>query len=210
MTRTTCEAETITGRVRGAVDRAVHTFLGVPYGASTAGAGRFRPPSPPVPWRNVRDCLDYGPSCPQMTAEQFTGMSIPAEAEPLTGVRSIESLTDEDCLVLNVWTPTLGGSGRLPVLVWLHGGGWSVGSASWPMYAFDNLARRQDVVMVGLNHRVGSLGFMDLSSVHPALADSGLVGMLDIVAALGSTFEQGITVPRSTRSMRFAPVRRRR
>jgi para-nitrobenzyl esterase len=119
-----------------------------------------------------------------MTTEQFTGMAIPAEAEPLTGIRSVEAVTGEDCLVLNVWTPTLDASARLPVLVWLHGGGWSIGSASWPMYEFDNLARKQDVVMVGLNHRVGSLGFLDLSSLHPDFAHSGLVGMLDIVAAL--------------------------
>jgi para-nitrobenzyl esterase len=184
MTSTTCETETTAGRVRGTVDHGVRAFLGVPYGGPTAGEGRFRPPSPAVPWRGVRPCQAYGPSCPQMTTEQFTGMPVPAEAEPLTGFRAVESVTGEDCLVLNVWTPSLDPSAGLPVLVWLHGGGWSIGSASWPMYEFDNLARRHDVVMVGLNHRVGSLGFLDLSSLDPELAESGLVGMLDIVAAL--------------------------
>jgi para-nitrobenzyl esterase len=183
MTKTTCETETTAGRVGGRVDRGVHAFLGVPYGGPTGGDGRFRPPSPAVSWRGVRQCLDYGPSCPQMTTEQFTGMPVPAEAEPLTGFRAVESVTGEDCLVLNVWTPSLDPSAGLPVLVWLHGGGWSIGSASWPMYEFDNLARNHDVVMVGLNHRVGSLGFLDLSSLDPDFAGSGLVGMLDIVAA---------------------------
>lgn len=111
-------------------------------------------------------------------------MEIPPEAEPLTGAKAAETWTDEDCLVLNIWTPVLEPTARLPVLVWLHGGGWSVGSASWPLYAFDNLAREREVVMVSVNHRVGSLGFLDLSWLDPELVDSGMVGMLDIVAAL--------------------------
>jgi para-nitrobenzyl esterase len=184
MTKATCETETTAGRVSGRADRGVNVFLGIPYGGPTGGDARFRPPGPALPWRGVRECLEHGPSCPQMTTEQFTGMPVPAEAEPLTGFRAVELVTGEDCLVLNVWTPALDRSAGLPVLVWLHGGGWSIGSASWPMYEFDNLAREHGVVMVGLNHRVGSLGFLDLSSLDPDLAESGLVGMLDVVAAL--------------------------
>jgi para-nitrobenzyl esterase len=100
------------------------------------------------------------------------------------GVWVRERETGEDCLVLNVWTPAVGDSGARPVLVWLHGGGMSVGSASWPLYDFTNLARNNDVVVVGLNHRLGILGFLDVSHLGEEFADSGNVGMLDIVAAL--------------------------
>jgi para-nitrobenzyl esterase len=120
-----------------------------------------------------------------MTVEQFTGQSIDPEIGKLMGILGSEPTTGEDCLVLNVWTPTVDSTSALPVLVWLHGGGWSVGSASWPLYEFDNLARDNDVVVVGLNHRVGVLGFLDLSPFGDEFADSGNVGMLDIVAALG-------------------------
>ena len=86
--------------------------------------------------------------------------------------------------MLNVWTPGAGDGAARPVLVWLHGGGMSVGSASWPLYDFTNLARNNDVVVVGINHRLGVLGFLDVSHLGDEFADSGNVGMLDIVAAL--------------------------
>jgi para-nitrobenzyl esterase len=113
-------------------------------------------------------------------------LGIPArpESEPMMGTWSCERATSEDCLTLNVWSPALDEPAGLPVLVWLHGGGWSIGSASWPLYDFSNLARHGRVVMVSVNHRLGILGFLDLSSSGERFADSGNAGMLDVVAAL--------------------------
>jgi para-nitrobenzyl esterase len=181
--------ETASGGIRGAQHAGVWAFKGIPYGADTGGPARFQRPGPPRPWPGVRDCLDYGPSCPQITAEQLLGIPARPESEPLMGTWSYERVTSEDCLTLNVWTPALDepvldGSGGLPVLVWLHGGGWSIGSASWPLYDFSNLARHGRVVMVGVNHRLGILGFLDLSASGERFADSGNAGMLDVVAAL--------------------------
>ena len=132
----------------------------------------------------MRDCVDYGPSCPQMAVGEMTGQELPAEIESMIGVWNHERQTSEDCLVLNVWTPSTDDGGTRPVLVWLHGGGMAVGSASWPLYDFTNLARNNDVVVVGVNHRLGVLGFLDVSHLGSEFADSGNVGMLDIVAAL--------------------------
>ena len=128
--------------------------------------------------------MEYGPSCPQVTVAQMTGQELPAEIETFMGVWNHERRTGEDCLVLNVWTPRVGDGASRPVLVWLHGGGMAVGSASWPLYDFTNLARNNDVVVVGMNHRLGVLGFLDVSHLGDEFADSGNVGMLDIVAAL--------------------------
>jgi len=178
------DVETAGGTVRGANRSGVWAFKGIPYGADTAGQGRFRPPRPPRPWPGVRECLDYGPSCPQITSEQMLGIPIPPESESMMGVWAYERVTSEDCLALNVWTPVLDATARLPVLVWLHGGGWSIGSASAPLYDFSNLSRHGRVVTVGVNHRLGILGFMDLSASGERFAESGNVGMLDIVAAL--------------------------
>ncbi|MGO8862339.1 MAG: carboxylesterase/lipase family protein [Acidimicrobiales bacterium] len=172
------------GTIRGIDEAGVRVFKGVPYGDDTSGEGRFQPARPPRSWSGVRDCTGYGPSCPQMTVEQMLGVPVPPQSDGHMGTRSFEPVTGEDCLVLNVWTPTAGPSAGLPVLVWLHGGGWSTGSASWPLYDFANLARHGDVVVVGINHRVGLLGFLDLSFVGERFADSGNVGMLDVVAAL--------------------------
>lgn len=178
------DIKTTSGTVRGVAMEGVFAFKGIPYGDDTSGEGRFRPPRPPRPWSGVRDCVDYGPSCPQMTTEEMLGMPLPPESESFNGTHSYERVTGEDCLVLNVWTPAPEASAGLPVLVWLHGGGWGTGSASWPVYDFTNLANHGNAVVVGINHRVGILGFLDLSSLADEFADSGNVGMLDVVAAL--------------------------
>ena len=178
------DVATTAGMIRGAYDNSIWSFKGIAYGADTGGRGRFRPPKPPVPWSGVRSCVDYGPSCPQMTIEQMLGVAPSALAEEYMGVLNTEVAVSEDCLVLNVWTPDLEAGAAKPVLVWLHGGGWSTGSASWPLYDFTNFARNRDAVVVGINHRLGILGFLDLSSHGDGYADSGNVGMLDVVAAL--------------------------
>ena len=178
------EVATTAGMIRGAFDDLIWSFKGIPYGADTGGRGRFRPPRPPTSWSGVRSCVDYGPSCPQMTIEQMLGVAPSALAEEYMGVLNTEVAVSEDCLVLNVWTPGLDAAAAKPVLVWLHGGGWSTGSASWPLYDFTNFARNRDAVVVGINHRLGILGFLDLSSHGDGYADSGNVGMLDVVACL--------------------------
>ncbi|WP_007512454.1 carboxylesterase/lipase family protein [Pseudofrankia saprophytica] len=181
--------ETASGAVRGAENDGVVSFKGIPYGDDTGGDARFLPPRPAPAWSGVRDCLTYGPSCPQPSSEEVTGASRPIDMERMTGIWNYERQLGEDCLVLNVWAPTgavgaPGAGARRPVLVWLHGGAFTIGSASWPLYDFTNLARNNDVVMVGVNHRIGALGFLDLSHLGDEFADSANAGMLDIVAAL--------------------------
>lgn len=176
--------EISTGSIAGSESDGVQSFKGIPYGASTAGPWRFRPARPPRSWTGVRECVEYGPSCPQITVEQMTGTAVPLEAIEYMGVLPTEPYVSEDCLALNVWTPTADTGANLPVVVWLHGGGLSTGSASWPLYDFSNLARNRQVVAVGVNHRLGILGFLDLSHLGEEYADSGNVGILDVVAAL--------------------------
>jgi para-nitrobenzyl esterase len=174
-------ATTKTGQVGGATENAIHSFKGIPYGAPTGGSHRFLPPRPVAPWAGVRDATRYGPSCPQ------TGMSggrwSPDEA-PFAGF-SDPTFLDEDCLVLNVWTPAIDDGAKRPVMVWLHGGGLHAGTGSSPLYDGAALARRGDVVVVTINHRLGILGYLHLG---PHMGEdyqaSGMVGMLDIVAAL--------------------------
>jgi para-nitrobenzyl esterase len=158
--------DTTAGKIRGFVNRDIHTFKGIPYGASTAGKNRFMPPAKMPAWSGTRDATTFGPTAPQA--------SPPAGAAP-----------GEDCLVLNVFTPEAGDRQKRPVMVWLHGGGFRSGSGSAPVLDGTSLAHTQDVVVVTLNHRLNVFGFTYLAEAAGAeFASSGAVGMLDLVAAL--------------------------
>ena len=176
-------AETAFGKVRGIDNNGIKIFKGIPYGADTSGINRFMPPVEPSKWTGIRDALKYGHSAPQSDpaaaplpagALTISGQGLPAEGE--------------DCLVLNVWTPAVGSAGdtnrKRPVMVWCHGGGFATGSGSSPDNDGTNLARRGDVVVVTINHRLNVLGFANLSDFSSDFAASGDVGMLDIVQAL--------------------------
>lgn len=164
------------GRVRGVLDHGVFAFKGVPYGAPTSGARRFRPPAPPEPWTGVRNAFVFGPICPQHVYGRG--------ARPRLLDMPQYDYSDEDCLVLNVWTPGVGDGVRRPVMVWLHGGAFLMGTANRPATWGANLARRRDVVVVSVHHRLHALGHLDLSAYGDEYAESANVGMLDIVAAL--------------------------
>jgi para-nitrobenzyl esterase len=162
-------AATSAGRVRGAMAEGINVFKGIPYGASTAGKNRFMPPVKPAPWTDIRDALAYGPTAPQVVGRARRG--VPAEGE--------------DCLVLNVWTPALGSGRGRPVMVWLHGGGFSYGTGSDAILDGTSLARTGDVVVVTINHRLNVFGYTYLGDAGGSeFALSGGAGMLDIVAAL--------------------------
>ena len=153
------------GPVRGTAQDGVGAFLGIPYAAPPVGELRWKPPQKPAPWSGVLEASSFGPACPQ--------------AGPL------EAASCEDCLYLNVWTPARASGTKLPVMVWLHGGGFNFGAASQPEYHGRNLAR-QGVVVVTVNYRLGPLGYL----AHPALAAespsamAGNYGLLDQIEAL--------------------------
>jgi len=167
------------GKVRGISADGVCAFKGVHYGASPEGAGRFMPAAPPKPWIGVFDALEYGTMAPQILSSA-TGSDIRIAMGDIFGPGDV----GEDCLVLNVWTPSVA-RGKRPVMVWLHGGGYTGGSDGAPTYDGANLARKQDVVVVGINHRLNVFGYLYLGEIAgEKYADSGNVGMLDIVLAL--------------------------
>jgi para-nitrobenzyl esterase len=151
-------AETEYGRVRGASVRGVHIFRGIPYGGPTEGAGRFLPPSKPAKWAGVRDATVTGPRCVQGQGNIFLH---PIIGEYFAGGRSdrvelAKQMDSENCLNLNVLTPGL--RGKRPVMVYLHGGGLTSGSSALTLFS-DGLVREQDVVLVGVNHRLNVFGY---------------------------------------------------
>ena len=172
-------ADTAFGKIRGVDVSGIKTFKGIPYGATTAGKNRFMPPAAPTKWTGVRDALKYGPSAPQRNPDT------PAPASPLATATAGLPGEGEDCLVLNVWTPAVNDGRKRPVMFWCHGGGFATGSGSSPGTDGTNLARRGDVVVVSINHRLNVLGFTNLVEAFGRdYAQSGDVGMLDIVQAL--------------------------
>jgi para-nitrobenzyl esterase len=171
----TAVVETTHGKVRGGSDRGVDHFKGVPYGDTTAGGNRFLLPQPVRPWTGIQEAVAYGARAPQKDRPVK-----PANA----WIRS-DTPTGEDCLVLNVFTPSATDGGKRPVMVWLHGGGYNAGSGDAPGLDGTNLAKIGDVVVVTLNHRLNAFGYSTLAGLDDArYADSGNAGMLDIVAAL--------------------------
>jgi para-nitrobenzyl esterase len=158
--------ETSNGKIRGYGRRGIIKFKGIPYAASPAGNGRFKPPAPIDPWTGVRDVLEYGPIAPQPQSnleKLFGGMRVQNEAE---------------CLTLNIWTPGVD-SAKRPVMFFIHGGAFVTGTGA----SLDGtrLALRGDVVVVSINYRLGVLGFLYLPDEPDA---SPNVGLLDMVAAL--------------------------
>jgi len=170
--------QTRAGRMRGTVREGVKVFLGVPYGADTGGKNRWLPPKPVVPWSGVRDATVFGPAPPQLNP---IGAPLQEETELLQ-----KGPCGEDCLKLNIYTPAVGASsGQRAVMVWFHGGGFAAGSGNAASYDGVNLARKQDVVLVSVTHRLNHFGFLYLEEAFGAeYADSGNVGMLDCIAAL--------------------------
>jgi len=172
-------ADTAFGKIRGVESDGIKIFRGVPYGASTAGKNRFMPPVDPAKWTSVLETREFGHSAPQTepgVRRVTSDIAVAAAGLPTEG---------EDCLVLNVWTPAVNDGKKRPVMFWCHGGGFASGSGSSGGTDGGNLARRGDVVVVSINHRLNVLGFTYLAEFGgPDFAQSGDVGMLDIVHAL--------------------------
>lgn len=172
-------ADTTSGKIRGFTDQSILIFKSIPYGEDTTKR-RFQPPAKPTPWFGIRDCLAFGPQAPQpIHAHEGRSTFSPLDEPSPTN--------SEDCLRLNIWTPSL--NGKRPVLVYIHGGAYSSSSPNGPVYDGVRLARRGDVVVVTLTHRLNLFGYLYLSKLAPpplrdTLADSGNIGQLDLVFAL--------------------------
>ena len=176
-------ARTRTGRVSGFRRNGAEIYLGIPYGASTAGERRFLPPAPPAAWSDVRQATTLGQRAPQAGPTLYES---PLYGPFLTGGRAqllidMHEQIGEDCLALNVLTPRADKGGR-PVLVQFHGGGYTTGSGAVNTLG-DRLVTEEDVVLVTVNHRLGALGFLYLGSVSEQYAQ-GNPSLLDLVAAL--------------------------
>jgi para-nitrobenzyl esterase len=169
---TTAIIETTSGKIEGVFRKGLYKFCGVPYAAPPVGEGRWLPPAPPKPWSGTRPAKEFAPTAPQ------TPMGIQLLEPPEKLPQS------EDCLYLNIWTPGLD-SARRPVMVWIHGGGFTSGAGSWLLYNGRTMSTRGDVVVVTINYRLGALGFLNLNEVTKGkIAATGNEGLLDQALAL--------------------------
>lgn len=179
-------SRTVTGgAVRGVSHNGVTRFLGVRYGAAPTGERRWRR-AQPAEWRGTFDASAYAPLAPQLDTRLTSGGIMPAVLDllyPRGGSPAESGSVSEDSLALNVWAPD--GAEGLPVLVWLHGGGYVHGAGSEQVFAGDQLARSGRAVVVSINHRLGLTGFLSLEHLlGPEWRDSENVGLTDIVLAL--------------------------
>jgi para-nitrobenzyl esterase len=174
--------ETTSGKVEGLATGRVKVFRGIPYGASTGGKNRYMAPKKPTAWKGVRNCIGYGPISPQTPADLATDYAMMIAWDRHVGPGGM----GEDCLNLNVWTPSVNDTAKRPVLVSFHGGGWATGSGNGPMYDGAQMARLGDVVVVTVNHRLAANGYLNLASLGaPAeFANAGNCGVMDMVASL--------------------------
>ena len=175
-------AETQYGKVRGRAVQGVHVFRGIPYGGPTEGAGRFLPPAKPREWAGIRDTTETGPRCVQGTGNIFLH---PLIGEYFAGGRKdrtelAQQQESENCLGVDVLTPAL--TGKRPVMVYIHGGGFTGGSALLTLFA-EAFPREQDVVLVGITHRINVFGYLYLGGLSEKYA-VGNPGQLDLIAAL--------------------------
>lgn len=155
------------GLLRGSQTNGVYQYLGVPYAEA---AERFVPAQAVAPWEGVKDATSYGKISYQGTVVGMRG--------------SNGANNDNNCQNLNIWTPAVNDNEKRPVMVWLHGGGFSTGSANESMYNGSTLAREQNVVVVGVNHRLNVFGYLDLSAYGEKYRYSANVGIMDIQMAL--------------------------
>ena len=160
--------ETTAGPVQGTDEDGIYRYLGVPYAEAKE---RFVPAEEVEPWDEVYVADSYGPMSPQGSISGVGG-------------ESDQEGTDNNCQNLNIWTPGINDGEKRPVMVWLHGGGFSTGSADDAGYDGENLSREGDVVVVGVNHRLNTFGFLDLSAYDEKYQYSANVGIMDIVDAL--------------------------
>ena len=167
------QASTRYGKLEGDEQNGLFVFRGVPFAAAPVGPRRWLAPEKPASWTGVRDARHFGCAAPQnrVLLDALAAMKIEEEQ-------------NEDCLYLNVWTPGLDGK-RRPVMVWIHGGGFTIGSGSQAIYNGSVLARRGDAVVVTINYRLGPLGFLRLKEVtNGKIQSTGNEGMLDQISAL--------------------------
>ena len=181
-------ASTEYGMVRGVSVNGTLCFRGVPYGGPSDGAHRFLPPTKPAAWKQVRDSVKAGPRAIQVGNAAFGKMNIfeaPLIGAYFSGGRDDVAIArendNENCLVLNVLTPEL--KGRRPVMVYIHGGGFAIGSGALTLLS-ERFVAEHDVVLVGVNHRLNVFGYTYLADMAAKYADSGNVGQLDLIAAL--------------------------
>lgn len=171
-TKTEPVVQTKAGKLRGFEVDGTYIFQGIKY----ADAKRFQQPTEPKSWEGVKDALSYGYVCPLMSQDSPSGeVLVPHRYWP----------QDENCQYLNIWTQSICADAKKPVMVWLHGGGYSAGSSIEQVaYDGENMSRFGDVVVVSLNHRLNILGYLDLSPFGEKYANSANAGNADIVAAL--------------------------
>src|SRR6516225_9495963 len=161
------------GKLEGLEQDELAVFKGIPFATPPVGSRRWLPPLKPSAWNGIRDARNFGAACPQLSLSPV-----------VLGGMQIEEPQSEDCLYLNIWTPKADNKQR-PVMVWIHGGAFRIGSGAQIIYDGSSLARRGDVVVVTINYRLGPFGFLRLADLTDGkIPSTGNEGLLDQIAAL--------------------------